>query len=437
MGTRKDLAWLADRIQKILQCPGDNLREVATAAGFTSKGDLSCLDLAGLRLEGQDFAGMQLGGADCAGADLRRASFAGAELRGASLAHADLRGASFSEAQVEGVDWHGATIDEQTVKRSGWAADQVARLRGLGIVYDVQENDEMTEAHTPGRTERAGDEIPQGVERSDLWQIELAMARVPLFRGLADEELRELAELVSSRRFRSKETVVRQGEAGGELYVILEGHTKVVISDTEGRDAGLDVLGPGEMFGEVTLLDGGPRSATVVALSPCHMLVLDRAPLLSFLEKNPRAAICMLEVTARRLRRLTQRADDIAFLNVSARLARRIAALVEEYGRDDGDGIRLAFRLSQQEIGELVSTTRESANKHIRYWEKQGVLSQRAGYLIVHNLAALQEASVDGAASGARLPSEDGEEVGADAEPSSEQVDPSEEGDEGEGWERP
>ena len=219
---------------------------------------------------------------------------------------------------------------------------------------------------------------------------EKVLGRIPLFADLDEAEVRTIAGLVATRRFKTKETVVRQQDPGGELFVILEGHTKVVTSDADGRDTALDIMGPGEVFGEVTLLDGAPRSATVIALAPCQMLVLRREPFVAFLESHPKAAIRLIEVIARRLRRLTQRADDIAFLNVSARLARRIVRLADEHGRGEGDGVRVSIRLSQQEIGDLICATRESANKHIRNWEQQGIVSQRSGYLIVHDLEALR-----------------------------------------------
>lgn len=222
-------------------------------------------------------------------------------------------------------------------------------------------------------------------------ELEKILKGIDLFAELGDEEIRSIAQLVSTRRYRAKETVVRQQDPGGELFAIIEGHAKVVTSDAEGRDTALDIMGPKDVFGEISLLDGAPRSATIVTLSPCSMVALQGEHFEAFLEEHPKVAVHLLKVTVRRLRRLTERAEDIAFLNVSARLARRLVRLAKEHGRGESDGVRVLIRLSQQEIGDLIGATRESANKHIRLWEQQGLVSQRSGYLVIHDLEALRE----------------------------------------------
>jgi len=184
---------------------------------------------------------------------------------------------------------------------------------------------------------------------------------------------------------------VQQSEPGNELYVLVTGHLKVVSTDPEGRDAGLGVMGPGEVFGEVALLDGGPRSATIIALDPCELLVIRREHFLRFLKESPDTAVQLLSVLAGRLRKLTERTEDIAFLRVGERLAKTIAALASSYGEKQADGsLRLALKMSQQEMGDLVGATRESANKQIRAWEQDGLVSQDHGHLIIHDLEKLR-----------------------------------------------
>lgn len=218
------------------------------------------------------------------------------------------------------------------------------------------------------------------------------LRRVPLLQSLSDAELRTIANLSTRRRVRARETVVQQSEPGNELFVLVSGHLKVVSTDPEGRDAGLNVMGPGEVFGEVALLDGGPRSATIVALSePCELLVIRREHWLRFLKESPDTAVQLLGVLAGRLRKLTERTEDIAFLRVGERLAKTIAALASTYGEQQPDGsIRLQLKMSQQEIGDLVGATRESANKQIRAWEQDGLVSQDHGHLIIRDLEKLR-----------------------------------------------
>ncbi|MDD9942762.1 MAG: Crp/Fnr family transcriptional regulator [Myxococcales bacterium] len=217
------------------------------------------------------------------------------------------------------------------------------------------------------------------------------LARIPLFQGLANDELASIAGLAYTRQFRPKQVVVRQSDAGGDMFIILEGHTKVVASDPEGKDTGLGIMGPEEVFGEVSLFDGAARSATIVAIDACQMLVIEQEPFRRFLEQHPRVAIRLLSVMARRLRQLTERSGDIAFRTVSARLAKAILQLADKYGRKEEDRVRVLFKLSQQDIGDLIGATRESANKHIRHWEQQGIMLQDSGHLVILDMERLRE----------------------------------------------
>ena len=217
------------------------------------------------------------------------------------------------------------------------------------------------------------------------------LRNVPLLSGLSQPELAAIAALALRKRYEPRDVVVQMSDPGGELFVIVEGHLKVVSAGIDGRDTALGIMGPGEVFGEVSLLDGGPRSATVQTLEHCELLVIRREPFLRFLESSPKTAIALARVLAGMLRKLTERSEDIAFLRVGDRLAKRLADLADKYGQKlPGGGIRIRFKLSQQEIGELVSATRESANKQIKAWEQEGLLSQQAGHLVIHDVDRLR-----------------------------------------------
>jgi CRP-like cAMP-binding protein len=212
-----------------------------------------------------------------------------------------------------------------------------------------------------------------------------------MFGGLEDAELNAIAAIAQRKRYGSRETVVQQADAGGELFVIVSGHLKVVSAGTDGRDNALNVMGPGEVFGEISLLDGEPRSATVTSLDRCELLIIRRDPFMRLLESSARMSIELLKVLTKRVRKLTERSEDIAFLRVGGRLAKRIAELAEAYGTKLPDGAyRLPFKLSQQEIGDLVNATRESANKQIKQWEDEGLVAQDSGYLVVRDLQRLK-----------------------------------------------
>jgi CRP-like cAMP-binding protein len=220
--------------------------------------------------------------------------------------------------------------------------------------------------------------------------IEL-LRNVAMLSGLGELELNAIAAIAQRKRCAAREMVVQQADPGGEMFVIVSGHLKAVSAGADGRDNALSIMGPGEVFGEVSLLDGGPRSATITTLDRCELLIIRRDPFLKFLEGSPRTAIELLKVLTTRLRKLTGRSEDIAFLRVGGRLAKRIAELAEAYGVKQPDGsYHLPFKLSQQEIGDLVNATRESANKQIKQWEDEGLVVQDSGHLIVRDIQRLR-----------------------------------------------
>lgn len=227
--------------------------------------------------------------------------------------------------------------------------------------------------------------------------ITALLRSAPLFADLSDAELDAVAALARPRSYGAKQVVVRQGDPTDKLFLIVSGHLKAVTSDPDGRDTALSIMGPGEVCGEVSLLDGGDRSASMITLDPCELLSIDGGRFFGFLESTPAVATKLLRVLAKRLRNLTERSEDIAFLRVGGRLARRIVRLADEYGEVLADGsVRVAFRLSQQEIGDLVGATRESANKQLKAWEQEGLLSQEHGHLVIHDMDRLRHMSDPG-----------------------------------------
>lgn len=224
------------------------------------------------------------------------------------------------------------------------------------------------------------------------------LGELPLFAGLSSEQLEKVASLTRVRSCQAREVVVTQGEQAEEFFAIFRGTLKVVSSGPDGRDTVLGIMARGEVFGEVGLFDRGIRSATCMAIEPSELLVIERAPFLELLEQSPGIAVNLLQVLAARLRRLSQRSEDAAFLDVPSRLARSILSLAARFGeRRERGGILIGLKLSQQELGDLVGATRESVNKHLNEWTRQGLSMLEAGRLIVldedglRRLARLEE----------------------------------------------
>lgn len=216
---------------------------------------------------------------------------------------------------------------------------------------------------------------------------------IPLFEGLSEPELLKIAGLAKVRTFAARTVIVTQGEPAHALFVIVRGRLKVASSGPDGRDTVLGIMGEREVFGEVALIDGGARSATCTAVEPCDLLVIDRALFLKLLETSPQIAIKLLYVLAQRLRRLSQRSEDAAFLDVPSRLARSLLDLATRFGENGeppSSGIRLTIKLSQQELGDLVGATRESVNKHLNDWTRQGILQLQGGRMVIADVESVR-----------------------------------------------
>ena len=222
------------------------------------------------------------------------------------------------------------------------------------------------------------------------------LGRIWIFQGLAEPQRARLASLARVRVYKARETIVEKGDPARELFVLLRGRAKVLTRGAEGADAALNVMGSGQVFGEVALLDGQPRSATVIALEECEVAVIDLQAFRDFLVSSPPVAFELLGVLARRVRELTARLEDRAFLDVPARLAKQLLWLAEHHGERTASGAQIAVRLSQQELGDLIGATRESVNKHINEWTRSGVLKQGRDRIELLDLEALR--AVAGAA---------------------------------------
>jgi len=219
------------------------------------------------------------------------------------------------------------------------------------------------------------------------------LTRIPLFVGLSGEELVKVAGLAERRIFAARETVVAQGDVAKALFMIVRGRLKVVSCGPDGRETVLGIMDAGEVFGEVALIDGGLRSATCVAMEECELLSIERDSFLQLLGTSPTISLKLLFVLAQRLRRLSLRSEDAAFLDVRSRLARSLLDLAVRFGerwRPPSPSVRITIKLSQQELGELVGATRESVNKHLNEWARKGFIEVDNGWLIISDIASFR-----------------------------------------------
>lgn len=186
---------------------------------------------------------------------------------------------------------------------------------------------------------------------------------VPFFANLQPEEIDELASRLVPRRFHAGSTVFHLGDPGGLLYILVNGKVKISHSNPDGQEALLAILGTGDFFGELALLDESPRSATAEAIAPTETLTLHRDDFMRFIEKHPAFSKHVLTILARRIRRLNAQISDIFFLDLPGRLARTLIDLSEQHGRETAEGTVIELALTQTDLAEMTGATRVSINK--------------------------------------------------------------------------
>jgi len=217
------------------------------------------------------------------------------------------------------------------------------------------------------------------------------LAEIPMFACLTPEDLEGLASLIQRRDYDKGEIIFHEGDVGTALFIIRRGMVLIRLSHEDGKEVVLGMLGRGEVFGELALLDGDPRSADAVAREDCQLLVLSREDFLRFVTQKPQITMNLLSGLARLVRHVTQLVHDTSFLDVRARLARVLLDLAESQGQEGPHGVSLTARLTQAELANLVGVTRESVNKWLRFYEKQGLLRNEKGKLTLTNPERLRE----------------------------------------------
>lgn len=209
------------------------------------------------------------------------------------------------------------------------------------------------------------------------------LAGSELFAGLPPNDKKQVLALCSAVSVPSKEAVFHQGDYGREMYIIAGGRLKISVVSADGKELSFFILKKGDIFGELALLDGERRSATVTAIEPCKLLVLHHRDFRGLLEKHHQIGLRLLSILAGRVRATTGLYENSVFIEIPGRLAACLLDLAHEHGVDTGDGLRLDLKLSQYELGTLVNASRESVNKQLKAWQSQGVIRFVDGRLLI------------------------------------------------------
>ena len=212
----------------------------------------------------------------------------------------------------------------------------------------------------------------------------------PLFAAIDEDAAKALLSSMSPVRLARGHAIFHEGEPGDRLYVIGSGKVKLGRRSNDGRENLLAILGPGEMFGELSLFDPGPRTATASAVSDAVLHELGHDELIRWLETHPAVAQHLLHALARRLRRTNEALADLVFSDVPGRVAKALLDLSRRFGQTVDDGLRVAHDLTQEELAQLVGASRETVNKALADFAARGWVRREGRAIVLLDLNRLE-----------------------------------------------
>jgi CRP/FNR family cyclic AMP-dependent transcriptional regulator len=209
------------------------------------------------------------------------------------------------------------------------------------------------------------------------------LSRAPLFEGLDEDGARALRSRMSDVKLERGERLFAEGDDGDRLYVVLEGKLKLTKAAPDGRENLLSVIGPGEMFGELSLFDPRPRTSSASAVTEARLAALAHDKLLVWLADRPEVALHMLRALAQRLRRANDVMADLVFTDVPGRVAKQLLDLAARFGQDQPDGLHVNHDLTQEELAQLVGASRETVNKALADFVARGWIQLSARSVVL------------------------------------------------------
>ena len=194
----------------------------------------------------------------------------------------------------------------------------------------------------------------------------------PLFSALSDDDASALRASMTQVKVTKGHTLFKEGDEGDRLYVVLEGKLKLGTTSVDGRENLLSILGPGEMFGELSLFDPEPRTATATAVTDAKLLALAHDQVIGLVTAHPQASLELLRRLAQRLRKSNEILADLVFADVPGRVAKAIIDLGARFGVAKEEGLHVNHDLTQEELAQLVGASRETVNKALADFASRG-----------------------------------------------------------------
>jgi len=210
---------------------------------------------------------------------------------------------------------------------------------------------------------------------------------VPLFTSFPDDQLRMLTGVVTRRSAPRSTTIMAGGDPTDSLYIVLSGRLKVMMSDADGKEVILSLLGPGEFFGEMGLIDDEPRSATVITIEPCELLAIYKRDFKKCLAENFEMTMAVMRGLVRRLREADRKIGSLALLDVYGRVARLLLDMAENV---NGEKI-VTKRLPKQDIAKMIGASREMVSRVMKDLQTGGYIEMRGSNIVLHDSIMLPE----------------------------------------------
>jgi len=216
-----------------------------------------------------------------------------------------------------------------------------------------------------------------------------AFLQSPLFAALDAEGAAALRASLVSRDVSKGDVLFQEGQIGDHMYVIVEGKVKLGQTSTDGRESLLGVLGPGEMFGELSLFDPGVRTSTATALTDTTVLLMGHDQLKPWLSGRPEVAAALLQALARRIRRTNDAMADLVFSDVPGRVAKALMDLGEKFGEVTPEGLMVTHDMTQEELAQLVGASRETVNKALADFAQRGWIRLESRQVLIIDVERL------------------------------------------------
>ena len=216
------------------------------------------------------------------------------------------------------------------------------------------------------------------------------LQKVSFLAGLSAEDRQALAAVIARRRYRRGDIIMQKEEPGHALFIVERGTVRIYVPSAQGNDLILAVLGPGDFFGDLSLLDGRPRSASASVSTDATLLMLERSDFIALLTQRPAAAMAVLEAVAGRLRETDEMASDLAFLDVAGRLAKRLLDLASAHGVKRDGGVLIDLAVTQEDLANMIGVTRESVNRNLSEFQTLGLISKQGRRIVVTNPVGLR-----------------------------------------------